>query len=1125
MFRRASRICVFLLVITLTLPGGIAAQAGNPTQLRLSDRQVTIESAYEITDLDAAIQTDDGRVRIIVELEDAPVAQYQGEIAGLPATSLEATGQQKLDASSAASIAYINYLLVKQQFFTTNLARVAPSAQVDHRYQVAFNGLSLAVEPAEVSRIAKMAGVRRIYPDQLRTIEMDASNELINSPALWAQLGGQQNAGAGIIVAVIDTGIRPENPMFSGEGFSMPPGYPKGYCASNPGDPDFQCNAKVIAARYYTPTFSVHPDEVLSPLDIDGHGSHTAGSAAGNPVEVNEPSIAPAGTQISGVAPAAHIMVYKGFYLTPTGGGSGSDSMLLAALNDALADGANVINNSWGGGVGSDPASSVYLTTIQSIVSSGVVVVFSAGNSGPDGNTIGCPSCIEETISVAASTTGRRFAQTLDILGPGAVPDSLKGIIIKAGTGPRLTAPLTAPLEYAGEISPGNSEGCNAFPAGSLADAIVLIRRRSCTFETKVNHASTAGAVAALIYNNQGDQLISMSVGATTIPSYFMGQTHGEAIRSWITSQAGVSAMIHLASTRFEVIPDVVADFSSSGPNGDPDVLKPDIVAPGVDILSAYSPALAGLNFNQISGTSMAAPHITGAVALLKQLHPFWTPAQIKTALTSTAVQSGVLKPDGLTLADPFNVGAGRVDLDRARRAGLTFDKPSLAEDGCLMNCSWTRAIQNVSGDATTWTARVVAPEGLEIEVHPATLTLGPNRVSTFLVNADVTVVEQGQWYFGAIIWSEAGGNHPDAYLPLAVAPAASSHLGSLATKVDKTMALPGDSLLYTTTLANKFPEAVSFDIRNPVPQNATFITGSATGGLAYDASQQALVGEVSLPGLAVEVLTAESPYGFFPLASGIGGVSLCALFSGCDEAIVNLTLDTPFEYLGQTYDKLGLVSNGYLIPGGGELSDVTFNNQRLPDPAMPNNVIAPLWTDLDMDGSAADDPGGGTWTIAVLEDGSDEFLVVEWEDAQQYGDATTTYTFQVWIQLGTSKVWFVYEDLPGDLAAYGLTVGAEDAGGETGATYYYNPNDLGAPPEGIAPQAGSDLTVESLASTASFTFSLLVDSLADLAEGQGVITNIVQARNDRNGEIMTAWTATAIQTTNAYLPLVMRSP
>jgi minor extracellular serine protease Vpr len=615
-----------------------------------------------------------------------------------------------------------------------------------------------------------------------------------------------------------------------------------------------------------------------------------------------------------------------------------------------------------------------------------------------------------------------------------------------------------------------------------------------------------------------------MAVGATTIPSYFMGQTNGEAVRDWIMDNTGVTALISFAPTRIDVIPDTLAGFSSVGPNGDPDVLKPDITAPGVDILSAYSPALDGLNYNQISGTSMSAPHITGAVALMKQLKPFWTPAQIKTALTSTSVQLGVFKPDNVTQADPFNMGAGRVDLDRARQAGLTFDKPSFAEGECLLNCSWARTLQNVAGVTTTWTATVMSAEGLSLEVSPATITLGPNRSSAFVVNADVTILEPDAWYFGAVVWSETSGNYPDAYMPLAVSPAASSSLASLTKEVDQQEASPGDTLDYTITLTNNFPNQVTYTLHDPIPENASYITGTATGGLTYDADQDALVAEVTLEGLSLDIVQEDSPFGFFPLASGVGGTSLCGFFSGCDESLINLTLDTPFEYLGQTYTTIALVSNGYLIPGGGDLGSITFLNQMLPDTTAPNNVIAPFWTDLDLDGAAADDPGGGTWYFSVLTDGVNEYLVIEWEDAEQWGDPTTTYTFQAWIQLGSSNIWFVYAELPADLSTYGATVGAENASGEAGATYYYVPHDLSEPPTGTEPEVDTDLAVEAVTDIATFNFSLLVDSLGDLGAGQALVTNIVQVLNDQNADIMTAWATTVINIFKHYFPLVMRN-
>ncbi len=675
-------------ILAMLIPTTVIAQTPNNPQPQkpVIKGGLTITSSVEALDLKSAIQTQDGRVRVIVELSDPPLAMYNGDIPGLAATSVQATGSSQLDVSSPASLAYIDALKAIQKDFTDRLTSVAPSATVDYSYQVAMNGLAMAVKPEEAHRVIKMAGVKAVFPDQLQYADLDASLNVIHASSFWPKVGGIFQAGKNVKVAVIDTGVWSSHPMFAADSrsfTSMPAGYPKGFCADFPSDPDFRCNNKLIAARWYPPTFPISGTEVLKPLDIDGHGSHVAGVAVGDLVTVPLGPIVPANTEISGVAPAAYLMVYKALFLTSSGNRAGSDSMLTAALNDALADGANVVNNSWGNNPG-DPNQVPERTAIASLISSGVTVVFSAGNNGPFSGTITCPGCIEDVITVAASTTFRRYSKSLDVTGPTPVPTNVMNLEMKYGSGsPQISQDLTAPIRWIPSDQPWLDVGCDSYPTDWFNGAIALIMSLAngvdCSPATKVTNATAAGALAAIVFNGDDDNLYTMVVNGTAIPSYFMGKTNGMAFRDYILANPdSTSARINFIGRKFDVVQDVLAPFSSVGPNGNPDVLKPDITAPGVDILSAYSPANGQPSYAELSGTSMAAPHIAGAAALLKQLHPVWTPGQIKTALTSTTVQT-VLQPDGVTQAAPFRMGAGRVDLDRASAAGLTFDKPSFA--------------------------------------------------------------------------------------------------------------------------------------------------------------------------------------------------------------------------------------------------------------------------------------------------------------------------------------------------------------------------------------------------------------------------------------------------------------
>ena len=448
-----------------------------------------------------AIRTADGKVRVIVQLSDPAVALYKDGMAARPAISPKATGRTKLDMAAKQTKQYRRFLATRQKQARQRVQQVAPSARTFRRYSVVFNGMSMAVNENEIAAIAALPEVARVYPDKMYYATMDASLPLIQAPEFWAELGGRDAAGEGIKVAVVDGGIRPEHPMFDGTGFDFPPGYPLAddYCGAV--DPSF-CNGKLIVARHFR-TVSLHPDEFDSPLGANGHGTHVSGSAVGNFVAG---ATAPDGVpeDLSGVAPGAWLMAYKALWWNGTTG-SGSTTDLIAALEAAVADGADVINNSWGGPGGEDPNTDAFNAVFEAIRAAGVVSVTAAGNAGPGARSVGCPGCQPPTLTVANSTTNRLHALGFDI----TETDGPTGNACLEGTGPTLGASVgPQPVVYSGDV--GDFEGCSAFPTGSMTGAIALISRGSCNFSTKVQNATDAGADFTVVFNNVGGAPITM---------------------------------------------------------------------------------------------------------------------------------------------------------------------------------------------------------------------------------------------------------------------------------------------------------------------------------------------------------------------------------------------------------------------------------------------------------------------------------------------------------------------------------------------------------------------------------------------------------------------------------------
>jgi uncharacterized repeat protein (TIGR01451 family) len=1109
---------VLMILAMMVSPASAQQPVPNRGELVARDVDVDVELVKSV-DLSDAIRTKDGKVGVIVLLNNESLATYEGGVENLRATMPAIAGTEKLDVNSTDSKLYLDYLEKVQKDFTVELAEVAPSAKVEYSFKVAMNALSLKIDEKEVPALQKMNQVVQVFPDQIREVQMDASLDLVNAPVIWEALGGRDLAGEGIKIAVVDTGLRFKNPMFSNPGdvFEMPFGYPRGYCLDDPLDPNVFCNGKVISARYFLdPALAIHVNEVMSPLDINGHGSHTAGTSGGNRVVVAEGDVVPVDTEISGVAPGAYLMIYKGLFENAAGdNGTGTDTMLSAALEAALMDGADVINNSWGGGAGGDPNASIYKPLIDSITAAGTLVVFSAGNSGPNSNTIGCPGCVESTLAVAASSTERIVANNVAITAPTPVPTELTSIAGLQGSGPQLTHDLSEPIKY----DATNSLGCTTFAAGTFTDSVALISRGTCNFSVKVANAQAAGAVGVIIYSNTGGPPSVMGLlEATSIPSLMVSMDDGIALRDYIVANPTTATVMIESDTAFFRNPeweDILAGFSSVGPNGDPNVLKPDITAPGVNILSAYSPAMtsgADPLFAFLGGTSMAAPHVTGAAALIRQMYPELSPTEVKTLLTSTADPT-VLKPDGLTPANAFNMGSGRLDLETAMMGGLVFSKPSFANGTCVLNCGWTNTIKNIGDTETSWTATVTADSGLDIVVLPDSVTLGANSQTSFNVQADVSTLTPGTWYYATITWTDDSGMYPPAAMQVVVRPAASTNPLMLSKSVNKTSAKPGEILNYSLKLSNFNTDQTTFFLRDPLPTNLTYVPDSVSKNASYIVADNQIEAQITLDGTVAVV----EPYdwgGFFDCTPfKPGGLDIDQYIKDLGLSVDDISINFSgmnIYYFGTSYNRLGVSSNGILQPGGS--TSATASTQLLPNVTSPNNVIAPLWTDLNLD-------AGGDWFYVALTDGTYDYDVFQWTNVPQYG-TTQLYTFQIWFVYGTDMIFFSYGSFPAGVANYNTTIGIEDGTGLVGDTFY---NVTGGTVTGTLPVLASatpDLVVSTVLDSETVTYQATVD-VTDIQMDK--VINIVEIIDSNSNILDRAYTLTRLDFYKSWFPIVSK--
>src|SRR5690554_2831292 len=967
----------------------------------------------------------------IIQLESAPVASYMGETRPVSTRRHAIQSDEKVNFSSDAALAYADFLAQQQATFVSTLSSQFPSVKVERQLSLALNGIIVSHSGSGdmIAELSKLPGVKKVFKDEVFHVSMDTSNDLINSPEVWELAGGRDKAGENVKVAIIDTGIRPENPMFDSNGHVRPESLPTDdYCATT--DESF-CNDKLIVARFYPPNFALHTSEEMSPLDVNGHGSHVAGTAAGNHVNINYENI---DLGFSGVAPGASLMVYKALWLTPEGQGSGSTTGLVTALEDAIADGADVINNSWGGGPGGDPANSVYTSIFNAAEEAGIVVVTAAGNDGPGAQTIGCPACAESGLTVANTQTGRTFTHLAQIPG-------LDDITALPGSGDfSIDENITGVIAVTAEINESNAEACSPFAAGTLENQIALLPRGTCSFEEKGNNVQAGGAIGMILYNNEPG-IISMTMGESTLPGVSITQAEGETILELLD---GLEAYPEVTITPIVRVfndnqVDAMAASSSRGPNGDATFLKPDIAAPGTAILSAY----ASQPFNAISGTSMASPHVVGAAALLTQLRPELDARQVKSVLM-TSSKSGVLNQDEKTPATPFERGAGRLDIAAALSAAVSFDTSSVAEVRCVTTCTFDRTVTNLLDTERDWTGTVsfVNPS-ISAELSTETLSLEADGTAEFKLTVDASYAESG-WHFGEIVWTDNANQHPDARLPIAINSSYSDNAGIISSAIIKGEPNSGETLTLSA-MASESGNGEEMTLTVKVPNGAELVPNSvlvdvdlastADVTIAEDQSQISWTGTINThPADAsfYNLGTLHTTSELAALGITINSFGCSEIPTGCDEISANFT-GFNFIWNNTEYSGVTISDNGFLVAGSGKNTAGSSTNVVLPDTSLANNIIAPLWADYAIGGA---NPGDIKWAQVLL--GEQPYVIIEWENVLEVGSTTgETQTFSVWISIGGDEVFFYYGDV--DTLPNAATVGIQGANGSIGTTLYHN--------------------------------------------------------------------------------------
>ncbi|MES1248848.1 MAG: S8 family serine peptidase [Actinomycetota bacterium] len=675
-----------------------------------------------------------GRVRVVVSLGLPPLALHGDR--GLAT----AVARRKLDVHTSSSRAYLHMVEAAQARAVAELHAAIPSARVQERFRVVLDALTVSLPYAKLPALMRQGWAAHVYPSLQYTVKTNRSPALIGADVLRQTTGAD---GSGIKIAIVDDGIDQTNPFFDPSGYSYPAGFPKGITSAT--------TAKVIVARVFPgPNAGAAGRLPVDPAS-SFHGTHVAGIAAGD-ANTTAPAGAdhPRTTGLSGVAPRAWLGNYRVFTIPTPIGHVADTPEIVEAFEAAVQDGMDVINFS-GGGPEVEPQNDALIAATHAVVAAGVVPVFAAGNDRDDfGNgSIGSPGTAPDAIAVAATSNAHVFAPAMD------VPGLLTGIPFR-GTDGNLAPPswetTAQTLVDVGSITgtdgkPVERHLCGPagaldkasapLPAGSLRGDIALVERGTCPFSTKADAAKLAGAVGIVYIDNRPGEANDIPT-QVSLPGGMIAQQDGARLIALLAARGGKApAFVGRTSEELDETQraNIITSFSSSGPTDFGHLLKPDVSAPGGQILSSTLANTDASRFAVFDGTSMATPHVSGSAALLLELHPSWTPAQVKSALVNTAAPA-YADSDRKQEAPVSEEGGGLVSLPAANAPALFAEPASLSFGDVAPGASKTLLVHlsDGGGGAGTWTVStqsvdvtagglaVVPPAGstdIAVTVHP----------------------------------------------------------------------------------------------------------------------------------------------------------------------------------------------------------------------------------------------------------------------------------------------------------------------------------------------------------------------------------------------------------------------
>jgi len=883
-------------------------------------RPITAAVLLSLTLAAAATASADGEVRrsYIIQLADKPVATYNGEVAGLPATKPESGQRLNVDATAVQN--YIGYLDSKK----ADVLSTVDKAEITNDYKVVFNGFSAMLTDDEVRALKKNPGVANITADSIMQLDTSYTPTFLGldkAGGLWEQVGGQDSAGEDIIIGIVDGGIWPEhdsfadrvdengNPSRSGSklAYSAPPASWKGTCQVGEGIQASDCNNKLIGARYFkAPSQQLHWTEFLSARDSvagaegkGGHGDHTASTAGGN-AHVSAITGGLNLGKLSGMAPRARIAAYKVCWTDATTKANGcATSNSVAAIEQAVKDGVNVINFSIGPNAGGGAFNEATEVAFLGAASAGVFVAASAGNSGPTSTTVAPVAHISPWLTTVGNSTHNRLYAGDVQLGNGLTLTGASGnantpsapLILARDARKDGVDPANASLNQCFGSVDGASYA-NLLDPAKVTGKILVCDRGSNVLVNKSANAKNAGAVGVVIANVAGSANTILNQ-SHTVSTIHITQADGDRLKAYMAATPGATAA--LGNLHGIVDPTINAPImngsSSRGPNvANANIMKPDLTAPGTDILAAVSADLTQAqrnavaageeatvkNFAFYTGTSMASPHVAGIAALLKQRHPDWTPAMIKSALMTTAFDTFSDGLNGSVSWDssarnsgmlPWGQGAGHVSPTSAADPGLVYNATevdyvrflcglnagvysaatctkygtiqpydlnlaSLTAANVLGVITLNRTVTNVGATQATYNATATLP-GFTVAVTPASLTLAPGASAKFTVKLTRTTAPVNTWTYGKLVWNDGVHNVRSPLIARASLLAAPTVVTSEATSGTKAITLgAGFSGALSVTKSGLIP-ATEFSAtvaKAPNTANSVCTGGGGTG-------------------------------------------------------------------------------------------------------------------------------------------------------------------------------------------------------------------------------------------------------------------------------------------------------